>query len=372
MVDNTRSLPDLPLYHPLSELATRPGYYPNLTEAQINAIYELKEMILKENISLTDPHDPEHETFKLLRFLRARQWNLPNAFQMLKNDLEWRSNETRKDLKHLSAADVLQCDLNQLFKRLPTWVQGFDRQCRPVAWKQFGKLEIWKVLKLVSMETLLNFHAWEADQALRLMSEQSVATGYNIETFVVVIDAAHWHLGLATSDAYAFIRGMSVTDSDHYPERLGKLIVVNAPTTLSIAWKIVKGFLDPVTLAKINIFSKKSEWLPALLSIMDEDQIPAHYGGTAKDLTVEEALQSMDPPQALNPSSALLKDEKPSAVSEDDEEDALVTTSASAEEEDPLVNTPVEEDSVNVSAPAEVITPAVPVDVTAAPVTVPV
>lgn len=296
-------LPTLPPYHPDSELATRPGYYPNLSDTQLEAIAQFKEMISRENLLLDD--STEHEIFRLLRFLRARNFNVQNAFLMLKSDVEWRQQNNHNKLIKMTATEVLNCDLNQMFMYLPTWIQGFDRQCRPVAWRKFGKLEIWNVLKLVSMETLLQFHSWEAEQALRLMNDQSLATGYHIETFVVVIDAADWHLGLATSDAYTFIRGMSSTDSDHYPERLGKLIVINAPTALSFAWRIVSGFLDAVTLAKINIYSKKSEWLPALLSIMNEDQIPLQYGGTSRDLTPEEALQSMDPPSISAPEPPL-------------------------------------------------------------------
>jgi hypothetical protein len=305
---NSQVLPTLPHYHPESELATRSGYYPHLSDIQIDAIFQLKEMISRENLILDDSE--EHEIFRLLRFLRARNFNVQNAFLMFKNDLSWRHQNNLTELKKMTAAEVLKCDLNKLFSYFPTWVQGFDRQCRPVAWKKFGKLEIWNVVKLVSMETLLQFHSWEAEQALRLMNDQSIATGYNIETFVVVIDAAGWHLGLATSDAYTFTRGMSSTDSDHYPERLGKLIVINAPTALSIAWRIISGFLDAVTLAKINIYSKKSEWLPALLSIMNEDQIPAEYGGTAPDLTSEEALQSMDP-LPIHPQAPPLQEEVP-------------------------------------------------------------
>jgi hypothetical protein len=312
---SSQVLPTLPHYHPESELATRPGYYPNLSDIQIDAITQLKEMITQEKLLLDDSE--EHELLRLLRFLRARNFNVQSAFLMLKNDLEWRNQNNLTQLKTMSASEVLKCDLHQIFTYFPTWVQGFDRQCRPIAWRKFGKLEIWNVLKLVSMDSLLQFHSWEAEQALRLMKNQSIATGYNIETFVVVIDAAGWHLGLATSDAYTFIRGMSSTDSDHFPERLGKLIVINAPTALSFAWRIVSGFLDAVTLAKIKIYSKQSEWLPSLLEIMNEDQIPLQYGGTARDLTPEEALQSMDPPP-ISPPEHPLKEEvltdSPSAI----------------------------------------------------------
>jgi len=88
---------------------------------------------------------------------------------------------------------------------------------RPVSYRQFGHFEIWNVLKLTSLQKLIRFHSWEAEQALRVMNNSSKDTGYNIETFVLIIDAAGWSMKLATSDAFAFIKGMVSTDADHYP-----------------------------------------------------------------------------------------------------------------------------------------------------------
>jgi hypothetical protein len=57
------------------------------------------------------------------------------------------------------------------------------------------------------MQQLINFHAWESEQLLRLMYARSKETGCNIETFTVVIDASGWRLSQATGDAYTFIKG---------------------------------------------------------------------------------------------------------------------------------------------------------------------
>lgn len=59
------------------------------------------------------------------------------------------------------------------------------------------------------MQQLINFHAWESEQLLRLMYQRSKETGVNIETFVVVIDASGWTIGQATRDAFTFIKGLS-------------------------------------------------------------------------------------------------------------------------------------------------------------------
>ena len=57
------------------------------------------------------------------------------------------------------------------------------------------------------MKQLINFHAGESEQLLRLMDEKYIETGHNIETFTIVIDAAGWSVSHATSDAFTFVKG---------------------------------------------------------------------------------------------------------------------------------------------------------------------
>jgi hypothetical protein len=283
-------IPECRAYHPSSELNGRSGYYPNIDSKQLAAVNELIHIIDTEKILFNI--DEEHEFLKLLRFLRARQFNVQKSLHMIKEDLNWRLEENRNNLRNETAFDVLKCDLHKLYQYFPTWIQGYDKQLRPVSYRQFGKFEIWKVLEITTMQQLIKFHAWETEQALKKMHLISKDSGYNIETFVIVVDAKGWNMKLATNDAFAFIKGMASTDSDHYPERLGSLILINAPSVLSVSWKIVQGFLDAVTKKKIKILSSnQKEWQKVLLEIIDIDQIPLQYGGNAPNPTPENALE---------------------------------------------------------------------------------
>jgi hypothetical protein len=51
-----------------------------------------------------------------------------------------------------------------------------------------------------------------------------------------------------------------------------------------------------VTRAKIKIYSDPADWQPILFSYVDPSQVPKLYGGTARDLSLEEALDAMNPP----------------------------------------------------------------------------
>ena len=292
---NFSELPKCKSYHPTSELCKMSGYYPNINTEQLAAAEQVLRAIENENLNFFT--DKEDRFLKVLRFLRARKFNVKNTLNMIREDVRWRSEDDRLKLSTESAENVLQCDIPSLYQYFPVWFQGFDKQLRPVSYRQFGKFEIWNVLKLTSMEKLVRFHAWETEQALRSMYILSDKSGYNIETFVLVIDAAGWNMRLATSDAFAFIKGMAVTDSDHYPERLGTMVIINAPSVLSFAWRIIQGFLDNVTKDKIRILgSNMEEWQPVLEHYIDRDQIPRQYGGTAPNLSADEAISAMNPP----------------------------------------------------------------------------
>lgn len=291
-----KSAPKCPRYHATSDLWSKPGYYPNLSDAQQTAC-ELLDCKLSEERIVIDESDGEIRQLKLLRFLRARGFNVNKAFDMLKEDCRWRIEQNMHIVRSQSARELLQCDLETVYRYFPTWLQGYDYQYRPVAWRQFGKFEIWSLLQVTTMERLVRFHAWESEQAIRKMREKSDELHCNIETFVIIIDAAGWSLRLATGQAMTFIKGMAMTDSAHYPERLGKLIVINAPAALAIAWRIISTFLDDIQRAKIKILADKKEWFPVLLETMDISQIPRMYGGEAPDYSAEEAFRSLDPPQ---------------------------------------------------------------------------
>lgn len=294
-LDTYDDVPKCRPYHPGSELSRLSGYYPNISAVQLEALNQLIGCINNEKLNFNT--DSEDSFLKLLRFLRARKFIVKNALAMIREDVKWRTEQNRLQLSQESAQDVLNCDIGAIYKYFPVWFQGFDKQMRPVSYRQFGKFEIWNVLALTTMERLIRFHAWETEQALRSMYSLSFSSGYNIETFVLVIDAAGWNMKLATADAFTFIKGMAVTDSDHYPERLGTMVIINAPAVLSFAWRIIQGFLDSVTKEKIKILpSNPEEWRPVLQHYIDMDQIPQQYGGTAKDLSPDEAIGAMNPP----------------------------------------------------------------------------
>jgi hypothetical protein len=80
------------------------------------------------------------------------------------------------------------------------------------------------------------------------------------------------------SSVYTYLRDVSAVSQNYYPERLGKLYLVNAPWGFSSVFSVVKGFLDPVTVQKIHVLG--SGYQKELLEQVPMENLPEILGGT--------------------------------------------------------------------------------------------
>ena len=79
------------------------------------------------------------------------------------------------------------------------------------------------------------------------------------------------------------IKQQAKIDSLCFPETMNKMIIVNAPRFFSVTWKLIKGWLDPRTANKIELFSSTTAAQKKLRELIEHDQLPKDYGGSAED-----------------------------------------------------------------------------------------
>jgi hypothetical protein len=108
---------------------------------------------------------------------------------------------------------------------------------------------------------------------------------YDIATFAV-LDLSGFGLAQSGQKTLDQLKLYINTDNTCYPETLSKMLLINAPYVLSAVWGIVKGWLDPRTVNKIEIISSTEASLRRLRDFIPIDQLPAEYGGNAPPLYV--------------------------------------------------------------------------------------
>ena len=104
------------------------------------------------------------------------------------------------------------------------------------------------------------------------MEEASKRQGSLIDKETVIFDCAGMGFHQFHTQGLALLKAASEVNSNMYPERLGRLFIVNAPTVFAAAWSIVKTWLDKRIIDKIHILG--SNYQKVLLEYIDADQLP--------------------------------------------------------------------------------------------------
>jgi len=134
--------------------------------------------------------------------------------------------------------------------------------------------------KITSSERMLTNLAVEyerlADPRLPACSRKA---GQLLETCCTIMDMKG--VGIAKApQVYGYVKQASALSQNYYPERLGRFYLINAPWGFSGVWSMIKGWLDPVTVAKIHILG--SGYQTELFKQIAPENLPKAFGGTCE------------------------------------------------------------------------------------------
>lgn len=189
---------------------------------------------IKESLGGAQPV-PSYAT--LLRFLRARDFNVDKAFQMLQESLKWREeNNIDEMLTEYKAPYVI----TKYF--LGAWHQS-DKQNCPIFILRLGHLDVKGLLKSIGEEVLLKHALHICEEGLQLIEQASNKTGKAVTNWSLLCDLEGlsmrhlWRPGVK-----AFLKIIETVEKN-YPETLGRVFIVRAPRVFPIAWTIVSTFI---------------------------------------------------------------------------------------------------------------------------------
>ncbi|XP_047156442.1 sec14 cytosolic factor-like [Vigna umbellata] len=222
------------------------------TETELNKIRLLRAMV-----EARDPTAKEEDDFTIRRFLRARDLDLEKASTMFLKYLKWRHS-------FVPNGSVSVSEVRNELAQEKVFVQGHDKIGRPIAVvigrKHFQNKD--------GGDEFKRFVVYVFDKICA-----SIPPGQ--EKFAGIAELKGW--GYSNSDVRGYLGALSVLQ-DYYPERLGKLFIVNAPYIFMKVWQIIYPFIDNKTKKKI-VFVDKNKVKSTLLEDIDESNIPEIFGG---------------------------------------------------------------------------------------------
>lgn len=234
--------------------------------------------LMKFRRTMSEGGQCQFDDFYLLRWLRARNFNVEAAEKMLRASLKWREEWEVEKLKEWEPPEVFQ-------KYFPCGIAGFDKEGTPVIIVPFAGLDMWGMMHTVSKADFIKMTIKTLESYLSLATEQAQKFGQGAANVVCIMDMENFNIRqYAWRPAGEVIVALLQMYEANYPEILKACYVINAPKIFAIAYAVIKNFLNDYTLQKMHIFkSDPRKWQPVLLEAIEHDQLPAHFGGTLTD-----------------------------------------------------------------------------------------
>ncbi|XP_006090450.1 SEC14-like protein 5 [Myotis lucifugus] len=208
----------------------------------------------------------------ILRFLRARDFHLDKAREMLCQSLSWRKQH--------------QVDLLLQTWQPPALLEEFyaggwhyqDIDGRPLYILRLGHMDTKGLMKAVGEEALLQHVLSVNEEGQKRCEGNTRQFGRPISSWTCLVDLEGLNMRhLWRPGVKALLRMIEVVE-DHYPETLGRLLIVRAPRVFPVLWTLISPFINENTRQKFLIYSG-SNYPGGLVDYLDRDVIPDFLGG---------------------------------------------------------------------------------------------
>ncbi|XP_036885799.1 SEC14-like protein 5 isoform X2 [Sturnira hondurensis] len=210
----------------------------------------------------------------ILRFLRARDFHLDKAREMLCQSLSWRKQH--------------QVDLLLQTWHPPALLEEFyaggwhyqDIDGRPLYILRLGHMDTKGLMKAVGEEALLQHVLSVNEEGQKRCEGNTKQFGRPISSWTCLVDLEGLNMRhLWRPGVKAFLRIIEVVE-DNYPETLGRLLIVRAPRVFPVLWTLISPFINENTRQKFLIYSGSNYQGPGgLVDYLDKEVIPDFLGG---------------------------------------------------------------------------------------------
>ncbi|RYP40367.1 hypothetical protein DL768_010638 [Monosporascus sp. mg162] len=195
----------------------------------------------------------DHPDALLLRFLRARKWDVQKALIMLLSTMNWRAAEAHVDDDIMLHGEALAAEQEQSsdeatkktgadflaqMRMGKSYIHGTDKSGRPIC---IVKAALHRAGEQ-SEESLERYTVYLIETSRLLLKPPA-------DTACIIFDMTGF--SLANMD-YAPVKFMIKCFEANYPESLGVVLVHKAPWVFQGIWKVIRGWLDPVVASKVN------------------------------------------------------------------------------------------------------------------------
>ncbi|KAJ5157934.1 uncharacterized protein N7500_007585 [Penicillium coprophilum] len=272
------STPNIPYHQNILKFLVEIGVDATESNAIKKTLSEITPTELRTGVLDTLKHD--HPDAVLLRFLRARKWDVPRSFLMMMEAIFWRVKEMNVDEDVMANGELYALkqtenktsaserkagnDFLSQMRMGKSYVHGIDRTGRPI----------------VVVRVRLHRPGDQSEESLEryivhVIESVRLTLTPPVETAAVLFDMTGF--GLSNME-YPPVKFILRCFEANYPECIGILLIHNAPWVFSGIWRLIRGWMDPEIAAKVEFTNTVAD----LEKFIPRNQILEEMGGDEK------------------------------------------------------------------------------------------
>lgn len=215
----------------------------------------------------------ERSDVVLLKFLRARDFKVKEAFTMLKNVVAWR--------KEFGIESLLQEDLGTEQEKV-VYMHGVDKEGHPVCYNAYGEYQNKELYNATfsDEEKRTKFLRWRIqflEKSIRKLdfSPDGICTIVQVNDLKNSPGPFKRELRQATNQALQLLQ-------DNYPEFVARQVFINVPWWYLAFYKMINPFFTQRTKSKF-VFAGPSKTAETLFKYIAPELVPVQYGGLSRE-----------------------------------------------------------------------------------------
>ncbi|KEH37089.1 putative cellular retinaldehyde binding/alpha-tocopherol transport, GOLD domain, CRAL/TRIO [Medicago truncatula] len=224
-------------------------------------------------VSLLPSKGNEGVDVVLLKFLRAREFKVNEAFEMLKKTLKWR--------KEMKIDSVLEEDFGSDLASA-AYMNGVDREGHPVCYNIYSVFDGEEIYQKTfgTEEKRKEFLRWRCSVMEKWIQKLNLKPG-GVSSLLQINDLKNSpgpskkELRIATKQTVTMLQ-------DNYPELVAKNIFINVPFWYYALNALLSPFLTQRTKSKF-VVARPAKVTETLIKYIPIEEIPVNYGGFKRE-----------------------------------------------------------------------------------------
>ena len=242
-----------------------------INQSQFNVFIQFKKACIKENLI---PNFNYFDDYYLLRFCRARNFNLEKTLKMFRKFIKWR---IENDVENIGNFYLKEFD--EVLKFYPHGFHKIDKMGNPIYYQLINKLNAEQLFKITTPEKLIKYFTQTSENMMKLrFTACSKLKGELIEGSCVILDMEGIGITFFFGKTLDFLNLISKLGQDYYPCNMSKMFLLNTNKFFGLVYNLVKGLIDIRTRNKIKILG--SDYKGKIYEFIEPENLPTFLGGT--------------------------------------------------------------------------------------------